>query len=81
MSTISLVNLTSYTYYVTALPNTTLTSTARNVYPTNATFYTTEPNGRNPLTLYYNDNPGPYQSTSMLEGINTTQIVTAGQTM
>ena len=80
-STVSLVNLTSYTYYVTTMPTTTVTSTETRVTETNATFYATEGNGRNPLTMYQNGNPGPYEAYKRLEGLNTTQIVTAGVTM
>ncbi|EPE35813.1 hypothetical protein GLAREA_05151 [Glarea lozoyensis ATCC 20868] len=80
-SAVSLVNLTSYTYYVTPMPTTTVTSTKTEVIETNATFYVTVGNGRNPLTLFENSSPGPYQATSRLLGINTTQIVTAGVTI
>jgi hypothetical protein len=80
-SLVTLVNLTSYTYYVTPKPTTTLTSTKTEVVETNATFYQTVPNGRNPLTLYQNGSPGPYQAATRLVGGNTTQIITAGVTM
>lgn len=76
------VNLTSYTYYVTPYPNTTLTSTKTSIYTTNATFYTTVAWGHDPMVTYLNSNPGPrYTGTELDPDGNVTQTVVGGQTM
>ncbi|KAG9229191.1 hypothetical protein BJ875DRAFT_206181 [Amylocarpus encephaloides] len=71
----SLRNVTSYTVYVG--PGTT-TVTSTNVYKSvNKTFYSTKYLGRNPMTLYGNSFPGPYQSETEIK--NSSVIMTAGQ--
>ncbi|KAE8446629.1 hypothetical protein EG329_011822 [Mollisiaceae sp. DMI_Dod_QoI] len=75
LSTTSLVNLTSYTTYITHLPNITTTRIETNVYPTNASFSFTLTVGRNPISNLLNQAPTPTQITHIL---TDTAIMTGG---
>lgn len=77
-STASVVNLTSYTTYITVLPNTTTSRVETHVYTTNHSFTFSTAIGANPIALLSNGAPGPVEVTHTHNG---TAVVTAGITM
>ncbi|KUJ11684.1 uncharacterized protein LY89DRAFT_229739 [Mollisia scopiformis] len=78
ISATNLVNLTSYTTYITERPGITATRVETNVYLTNASFAFTFLVGKDPISNLINSAPTPVEATQVL---NATQIVTGGITM
>lgn len=74
----SVVNLTSYTTFITVLPDATSTRVESHVYPTNHSFTTSHRIGLNPISLLDDGAPGPKE---VKHANNGTAIVTGGITV
>jgi hypothetical protein len=72
------VNLTSYTTYITLLPNATNSRIETHVYTTNHSFTYSWEVGVNPISLLSNGAPGP---TEVTQPNNGTAVVTGGVTV
>jgi hypothetical protein len=79
-STYNVVNLTSFTTFLTPFPNGTSTRVETNIQVTNASFEWTFLVGINPITNYINNAPGPTEAATSLNG-TVSSVVTGGVTV